>query len=207
MLARLLTGPRAWSSPAAARSLFYTPPCAKTFEPDYLDSAVPPVPTYPPINIQIKGYNYDVLEAFQSYVHNLAENMGVDVQGAWITPPKTQRINLFVEGGTRIKNEFTLNTYERNVQVSNLRSVDAPILIDTVRAALPEGVHLSFHEHMQEHFEERYIPDPFINSLRSELAASSEKQDAIKAEKLAASAAKAKKKQTLLLQSLESGED
>ena len=27
--------------------------CSKTFEPDYLDSAVPQVPCYPPINIQV----------------------------------------------------------------------------------------------------------------------------------------------------------
>ena len=26
-----------------------------TFEPDYLDSAGPVIPTYPPLNIQIKG--------------------------------------------------------------------------------------------------------------------------------------------------------
>ena len=25
------------------------------------------------------GYNFDILESFQSYIHNLAENMGINV--------------------------------------------------------------------------------------------------------------------------------
>lgn len=188
------------------RTLHITPLVHKTFEPDYLDSAVPPIPTYPPVNIQMKGYNFDTLESFQSFVHNLAENMGIDVQESWITPPKTNKISTFVEGSTRVKDEFTLNLYERNVQVVNLRSVDAPILIDSVRAALPEGVQLSFHEHLQEHYEERYIPDPFINSIRAELTASSEKMESMKAEREAASAAKVARKQALLLKSLDTDE-
>eukprot|EP00088_Acartia_fossae_P042279 TRINITY_DN44364_c0_g1_i1.p1 TRINITY_DN44364_c0_g1~~TRINITY_DN44364_c0_g1_i1.p1 ORF type:complete len:250 (-),score=27.35 TRINITY_DN44364_c0_g1_i1:105-854(-) len=180
---------------------------AKTFEPDYLDSAVPLIPTYPPINIQLKGYNFDVLESYQSYVHNLAENMGIDVEEAWATPPKSTKISTFAKGGTRVHDEFSLHMYERNVQVVNMRSVDAPILIDTIRSTLPEGVQLSFHEHLQEHYEERYIPDPFINSVRAELTASEEKNIAARAEKEAASAAKAARKQAALLKSIQDTDD
>jgi len=175
----------------------------KTFEPDYLDSSVPEIPTYPPINIQMKGYNFDILESYQSYVHNLAENMGIDVEEAWVTPAKSLKISTFHEGGTRVKSDFPLNLYERNVQVVNLRSVDAAILFDTIRAALPEGVQLALHQHTQEHYEARFIPDPFINSIRSELAEGDERLEAAKAEKQAAASAKAAKKQALLLKSLQ----
>merc|ERR1711862_379809 len=43
----------------------------KFFEPDYLDltSHLPDV--YPLVNIQLKGYNFDILESYQSFVHNL----------------------------------------------------------------------------------------------------------------------------------------
>jgi len=191
------------SSIFAARGLHWTASMRKTFEPDYLDSSVPPIPTYPPINIQMKGYNFDVLESYQSYVHNLAENMGVDVEVAWITPAKSYKIATYHEGSTRIKSEIGLHQYERNVQVVNLRSVDAAILFDTLRAALPEGVQLSLHHHTQEHYEERFIPDPFINSVRAELAEGDERLEAAKAEREAAASAKAAKKQALLLQSLE----
>jgi len=186
-----------------SRTLTHSAVCRKTFEPDYLDSSVPEIPTYPPINIQMKGYNFDILESFQSYVHNLAENMGIDVEEAWVTPPTSYKISTFHEGGTRVKSDFSLNLYQRNVQVVNMRSLDAVILFDTIRAALPEGVQLSLHPHTQEHYEARFIPDPFINSIRSELAEGEERLEAAKAEKQAAASAKAAKKQALLLKSLQ----
>jgi len=85
--------------------------------------------------------------------------------------------------------------------------VDAPLLLDTVRAILPEGVQLSIHEHQQEHFEERFIPDPFINSIRQELEESAEKMEAEKAEREALSAVKTARKQEKLLKSFEEGDD
>jgi len=189
--------PRSFSLSSAAR---------RTFEPDYLDSAVPPVPTYPPLNIQISGYDFCILESFQSYVHNLAENMGINVEDAWITPAKSYKVSTYHEGGTRVKTDYSLNMYERNVQIVNLRSVDAPILIDTICAALPEGVRLSVHNHEQEHYEARFIPDPFINSVRQELNEGNEKLEAARAEKEALTATKTARKQALLLKSLDEDE-
>ena len=55
-------------------------------------------------------------------------------------------------------------------QVSNMRSIDAPILIDILRRTIPEGVELSVHKHEAEHYESRYIPDPFIDGISKELA-------------------------------------
>lgn len=40
----------------------------------------PKIPLYPTINIQVKGYDYPVLEQFQKLVHQLAENMDIDVE-------------------------------------------------------------------------------------------------------------------------------
>merc|ERR1712136_161872 len=42
----------------------------KVFEPDYLDEAGLMPPKYEALNIQLKGYNYDILENHQSYIHN-----------------------------------------------------------------------------------------------------------------------------------------
>ena len=38
-----------------------------------------------------------------------------------------------------------------------------------MRKTIPEGVSLSVHPHQEEHFEARYIPDPFIEGLKAEL--------------------------------------
>eukprot|EP00092_Neocalanus_flemingeri_P024849 GFUD01026945.1.p1 GENE.GFUD01026945.1~~GFUD01026945.1.p1 ORF type:complete len:205 (-),score=63.93 GFUD01026945.1:72-686(-) len=173
-----------------------------TFEPDYLDSSGPVIPTYPPLNIQIKGYNFDALESMQSYIHNLAENMGIDVETAWATPAKTFQLTTFIEGGVRPKENYNVNMYERNVHVVGLRSVDAPILIDTIRIALPEGVMLSVHEHTREMGEERWIADPFIDQLRSELDTADIEKEKEQVKKDATNEAKAARKKELLLKSL-----
>ena len=112
-LSRSVTGPlRTWSSLRQTRlSISSTSARPGTFEPDYLDSSGPVIPVYPPINIQIKGksissnfivngilsegYNFDILESFQSYIHNLAENMGINVEGAWATPARTYQATTF----------------------------------------------------------------------------------------------------------------
>lgn len=60
--------------------------------------------------------------------------------------------------------------YERNIQLVNVETTDLPVLIDILRKTLPEGVKLSVHEHKPEHYEARFIPDPFIDGLRSELS-------------------------------------
>jgi hypothetical protein len=55
----------------------------------------------------MKGYNFDVLESFQSYVHNLAENMGVDVEDAWATPACSYKVSyLFVGPLLRSKDVY-----------------------------------------------------------------------------------------------------
>lgn len=179
----------------------------KTFEPDYLDSAGPVIPTYPPFNIQIRGYNFDILESFQSYVHNLAENMGVDVEDSWGVPAQTTKISTFYEGGTRVRDENNLNLYERNVQVVGLRSIDAPILFDYIRTCLPQGVYLSIHEHTQEHYEKRWIPDPFLNAIRTELKTDEEKMAEEKEKRAIKLETKQAKKQETLLKSLTDSTD
>ena len=95
-----------------------------------------------------------------------------------------------------------MNLFERNVQVVGLRSVDAPILIDTIRTALPEGVILSVHEHTREMAEERWIADPFIDSLRTELDTAAEERAIEQIKKDATAEAKAAKKKAQLLKSL-----
>jgi len=191
----------------ASRTFSISASKLKTFEPDYLDSAVPEIPTYPPLNIQMKSYNFDVLESYQSFVHNTAENMGVDVQETWATPAKSYKVSTFIEGSTRVKSEVNLNMFERNVHVVNLRTIDAPVLIDTIRAALPQSVHLTFHEHQVEFEEERWIPDPFINSLREELYSGEEAVEKEKEKRMAATAAKAARKQAALLETLQEDDD
>lgn len=49
------------------------------YEPDYLDLLKPDIPEYDEINVQMKGYDFAVLESFQKCVHTIAENMELEV--------------------------------------------------------------------------------------------------------------------------------
>ena len=101
------------------------------------------------------------------------------------------------------KDVYNLNLYERNVQVVGLRSIDAPILLDTVRTALPEGVTMTMQEHTRDMEEERWISDPFIDSLRTELESRAEEKAAEKIKSEAKLEAKAQRKKELLLKNLQ----
>jgi hypothetical protein len=88
-----------------------------------------------------------------------------------------------------------------------MRTIDAPIFVDILRRTIPEGVGLSVHEDADEHFEARFIPDPFINGLKSELKEMEDKralemEDKAEA-KVAKDAAKEKSKLDDLYASLE----
>ena len=72
--------------------------------------------------------------------------------------------------------------------------------------ALPEGVSLSVHEHTRELEEERWVADPFIDSLRSELDEKAEEKAAEKLKTEAKMEAKAQKKKEALLKSLRDDE-
>merc|ERR1712027_158503 len=106
------------------------------------------------------------------------------------------------EGGVTAQDTYNLYLYERNVQVVGLRSIDAPILIDTIRTALPEGVILSVHEHTRDMEEERWIADPFIDSLRAELDAAADEKEKEQIKRDATAEAKAARKKAELLKSL-----
>jgi len=166
----------------------------KTFEPDYLDAAGLTPPAHPKLNIQLKGYDFDILESFQSYVHNLAENLGIDVSESWATPCTSFNAHIYAPQSTKVASSYSMNIYERNVQLSDVLSTDLPVLIEAVRKTLPEGVSMSVHEHKVDHFEERYIPDPLIISVREELEVIEASRNAVLAEKRAERDAKAKAK-------------
>ena len=76
-----------------------------------------------------------------------------------------------------------------------------------VRHTIPEGVRLSVHEHEEEHFEARFIPDPFIEGIKKEIAEYRERTDAAMEGAALSKAEKEERRKAKLLQSLEDGDD
>jgi len=139
------------------------------YEPDYLDSGGSDRPVFDLLNIQLKGYDFPVLEKFTTFVHRTAERMGVVVEDAWVQPAQNLRVTKLKPESNVVDSEYLLNVYERNVQISEVPGTLLPVLINAIQAALPAGVTLRVHPHYPIYTEARYVPDLELNELRAQL--------------------------------------
>ncbi|CAG7827189.1 unnamed protein product [Allacma fusca] len=139
------------------------------FEPAYLDEGGSEVPLYDLVNIQMKGYDYPVLENYGKFVHKCAQRFQLDVEEAWGTPCKCLRVTRLKPDSSVIDSEYQLRVYERNVQLADVPSTSLPIFVNFVEAALPAGVTLNVLHHQPEFAEIRYVPDYKLEELQEEL--------------------------------------
>ncbi|CAH2076384.1 unnamed protein product, partial [Iphiclides podalirius] len=138
-------------------------------EPDYLISMEPDEPVYDCLNLQLKGYDFALLESCQAEIHRFAEVMGIQVDECWATPAQQLKVQRFKPKGTVVDAEYNLNVYERNVQVVDVPAWALGTLLRVARAILPEGCSLNVHEHTVEHEEIRYVPDNELLDLKQQL--------------------------------------
>lgn len=143
-----------------------------TIIPDFnitLQSLKPKFPQIESLNVQIKGYDFPLLESYQRFLHGVAEYLDLDVSDCYALPPQKTQVQRLRPNSTVIEAEYKLTTYERNLQLNN---VDAPVFPQFLRiaqAALPEGVHLTVVEHTDDIEERRYVPDRDLLDLKAEL--------------------------------------
>ncbi|XP_018376176.1 PREDICTED: uncharacterized protein LOC108769621 isoform X1 [Trachymyrmex cornetzi] len=145
---------------------FYT---GSLYEPDYLETGKSKFPLLPTINIQIKGYDYPVLERYQSFIHKLADVVQIDIDNGWPLPPQEFKIQKYKTGTTTIVSEYYLKIYERNIQMSEVSSIKCSVLIRALEAALPQGVTLNINIYDPALEEKRYVPDKELIDLKLSL--------------------------------------
>ncbi|XP_077559338.1 mitochondrial ribosomal protein L48 [Haemaphysalis longicornis] len=142
----------------------------KYHEPEYLQYLKPPLPVYEGfVNVQLKGYDFTVLEHNAKKVVKIATMLGIRISECWATPLESVAISTYKPQSTTVDDTFKLNVYERNIQLSELSGVMAPIFLEAVQASLAEGVRLSLHKHLPEHEEIRYVPDLELEELQRQL--------------------------------------
>ncbi|GFG39240.1 hypothetical protein Cfor_00716 [Coptotermes formosanus] len=139
------------------------------YEPDYLETGKSKIPLYNTLNIQLKGYDFPVLESYQGFVHHIGEIMGIEVADGWATPAQHLQVQRFKPQSTLVDTEYKMTVYERNVQVVDLPSTIGSIFFEVLQTALPEGLSMTVHEHKEEHEEVRYVPDVQLLELKSQL--------------------------------------
>ncbi|ODM99696.1 39S ribosomal protein L48, mitochondrial [Orchesella cincta] len=136
----------------------------------------PEVPLYDALNVQVKGYDFAVLEKFARYVHHTAERVGLEVEDSWATPCKNLRVTKLKPESAVVDSEYLLNLFERNVQIVEVPATLLPVFINIVEASIPAGVTLRVHPHLPEHTENRYVPDLELMELKTQLQDIKEKK-------------------------------
>ncbi|XP_044750035.1 39S ribosomal protein L48, mitochondrial [Coccinella septempunctata] len=139
------------------------------YEPDYLKELQPKFPIYETFNIQLKGYDYPILENYQRFVHKIADNMDIDVEDAWAIPAQTLQISTYKPQSEVVNSQYKLNLYERMIKIRDCTSLQLPILIRAIEASAPMGVTVNIIPHEPYHDEIRYIPDTELRQLKQEL--------------------------------------
>ncbi|XP_075152291.1 mitochondrial ribosomal protein L48 [Haematobia irritans] len=139
------------------------------YEPDYLDSLKPKYPQYDSLNVQIKGYDYPVLESYQRYLHSVAEYLDIEVTDCYALPAQNMTVQRLKPNSAVVDSEYHLKIYERNLQLQDVDAPLYPMFLRIAQSALPEGVELAVQEHTDECEERRYVPDKDLLELKAEL--------------------------------------
>jgi len=129
-------------------------------EPEYLTYLKPQIPFYDKVNIQIRGYDFAVLDSYSRYLHRLSNKLGLNVSAFWAAANTSRKVEILKHESTITVDSHELNLYERNVQLQNITGRLLALVIEIVHRSLPVGVYLSIHEHSHlEHEASRYIVD------------------------------------------------
>ncbi|XP_030749832.1 uncharacterized protein LOC115877703 [Sitophilus oryzae] len=139
------------------------------YEPDYLDALKPKIPLYEALNIQVRGYDYPVLENYQKYLHNIINNMDINVEDAWAVPAQVMKITTYKPQSEVVDGQYELKTYERVIQVTDISTVQLPLLLRVIEASTPAGVTIDVAVHDEYHDKARYVPDSQLKALQQEL--------------------------------------
>lgn len=80
----------------------------------------PKVPLYDTLNIQLRGYDFPVLESYQKYLHNMIKNMDINVEDAWACPAQELQISTYKPKSEIVNTQYKLLMYSRTVQITDV---------------------------------------------------------------------------------------
>ncbi|XP_043277526.1 uncharacterized protein mRpL48 isoform X2 [Venturia canescens] len=147
---------------------FSLPRFYSLYIPDYLETGKSKIPLYPLLNIQLKSFDYPKLESFQKLIGTLTDSLDIDIENSWAFPPKCLKIQRLKPHSSVLLTEYSLNEYERNIQVE-MSATQYPLLLRAMEAAVPEGVTFSIDYYDPNYELKRYVPDTELLNLKAEL--------------------------------------
>ena len=138
-------------------------------EPKYLELLKPQIPFYELVNIQVRGYDYVVLEQYVRFVQKTAKNLGITLNKFWGVPAQHIKQDAYQPASELVVGSETVRIHERTVQVKHLTSKVCSIFVEVLRSTKPPLVTLKISEHTPEDEEVRYIPDLMLMGMEKEL--------------------------------------
>ena len=140
----------------------------KFYDPPYINREAA-FPNYELLNVNLKGYDYSVLDNFYKFVEKLCDSLKVTVVEAYPMPARNYKIKTYQPFSSNLDKEYKLNYYHRVVRIQHLKSTLAPLLFETIQLNLPEGVQLNVKVPTADEDEFRYVPDIELNELKQQL--------------------------------------
>ncbi|CAH0560482.1 unnamed protein product [Brassicogethes aeneus] len=139
------------------------------YEPDYLEGMKSKVPLYDTLNIELRGYDYPILESYQKYLNKLITNMDITVEDAWATPAQDLQLTTYKPNSELVNTQYKLRKYHRTLQITDISSLQLPMLLRVLESSTPPGVTIKVLPHEDDHEEVRYVPDSELLQLKHEL--------------------------------------
>lgn len=127
------------------------------------------IDSYKLLDLQIKGYDYVVLEKYQSYLHKTMKKMDFEVVKAWSVPHQELQFENLGDKTSAIENTYKIKIYERNLQMKNALTTKLPLLIDIINMTSPPGVSFSIVRHTDEEDDKIYFKDSVLQKLKEDL--------------------------------------
>lgn len=138
-------------------------------EPAYLEEMKPKVGYYELLDLQIKGYDFVVLEKYQGYLHKTMKKMDFQVVKAWSAPHQELQLETLGDRTTAVENSYKIKIYERNIQMKDALVTKLPLLIDIIHMTSPPGVSFSIHRHTSADEDRLYFRDSVLEKLKEDL--------------------------------------
>ena len=138
-------------------------------EPEYLAELKPKVGYYKLLNLQLRGYDFVVLEKYQAYLNKTMVKLRFEVTKAWSSPHQEIQWDILGDTTNAIESSYKIKIYERNIQMKNALVTKLPILVDIINLTSPPGVSFSIDRHTEADEDRIHFRDSALEKLRNEL--------------------------------------
>lgn len=109
------------------------------------------------------------LEGYTRYVQKFLSRLGFNISDYWALPHKSYQYQVRKHEENVVDYTFDFSTYQRVIQLKDIRAVSLPVVIQLLEASKPPGLTLSIKEHTDEDEKARYVINTALLELKEEL--------------------------------------